>query len=336
MRTLFKTSTLLLLVGLCLIGCSKSSLQKKFNDDSWGEVYKMLYDLGIAVDDLKIAYSSGLASAYDSNDETTANYLVGGFRGEDKFSFIIGRIDGDKIVDIKDEFVCVLPENSISIQEYGETKEFPLNYLSVNRYLKNDSYTYLSIYNAYEGGVPYEKCDFRLLAKTPSGDRVVPLVYSGEYVNDKLIPAAAHSVIYGDCYYNQNLEMEYTIKDNQGRLEKSCSRYSSYDISGYIESQYMGNYSSEYEKGIFLLTYFFQESNQLAFNAEIVDVINGSLLCDFSTVVVNGDNKYKSAAFNGIDSEGNYKFKVEYVTYGGDKITYDCIFNPYTQAFKEI
>lgn len=340
MRSPFKTSTWLpMLVGLSLIACSKET---KFNDKSWGEIYQILYDLGVTIDDLKLAYSGSLFSAYDSNDEATSIYAIGGFRGDDKFSIIIvGAIDG-KIVNVKDEFVSDLPDKTLTIQEYGETKNFSLNYVSASRYLKNDSYSYLSVYNDYEGGVPGGRRDFRLLAKTPQGNKIITCINSNAD-NDMLIPGANHCIIYGNQYFNQNLEMEYTINDAFGELYSYSNRNGNrvgYNEASYSDSQYIGNYAFEYEKGKFLLTFFEEEvaraDGELKFKAQTVDITNGSLLCEYSTTVVKGNNKYSRASFNGIDSDGSYKFKVEYVTYEGKFITYNCLFNPYTQTFKEI
>lgn len=344
MKSPFKTSTWLpLLVGLSLIACSKETIkEQKINDKSWGEIYKILYDLGVTIDDLKIAYSGSLFSAYDSNDEATSISAIGGFRGDDKFStIIVATIDG-KIVDIKDEFVCDLPDKTITIQEYGETKSYSLNYVSASRYLKNDSYSYLSVYNDYEGGVHGGRRDFRLLAKTPLGNKIITCI-NFNVDNDMLIPGANHCIIYGNQYFNQNLEMEYTINDNHSNLSNYNHRNGyrvGYSETRYSNSPYIGNYAFEYKKGKFLLSFFevqeTRNSNRLVFNAQTVDIINGNLLCEYSTSVTEGDNKYSRAIFNGIDSDGNYKFKVEYVTYEGKSIKYNCLFNPETQVFKEI
>lgn len=344
MRSPFKTSTWLpLLVGLSLIACSKETIkEQKFNDKSWGEIYKILYDLGVTIDDLKLAYSGSLLSAYDSNDEATSISAIGGFRGDDKFStIIVATIDG-KIVGLKDEFVCDLPDKTITIQEYGETKSYSLNYVRASRYLKNDSYSYLSVYNDYEGGVPGGRRDFRLLAKTPLGNKIITCINSN--VDDMLIPGVNHCIIYGNQYFNQNLEMKYTIKDDALGYLYSYSRRNynrvGYNEASYSDSRDIGNYAFEYEKGKFLLTFFnvdvTRSLNKLVFHTQTVDIMNGSLLYEDSTTVVEGDNKYSRAIFNGIDSDGNYKFKVEYVTYEGTFITYNCLFNPDTLTFKEI
>lgn len=344
MKNPFKTCAWLpMLVGLSLIACSKETIkEQKFNDKSWGEIYKILYDLGVTIDDLKLAYSGSLLSAYDSNDEATSISAIGGFRGDDKFStIIVATIDG-KIVGLKDEFVCDLPDKTITIQEYGETKSYSLNYVHANRYLKNDSYSYLSIYNDYEGDVPSKQRDYRLLAQTPSRNKIITLDYS-EVVNDMLIPGANHSIIYGDRYFNQNLEIEYTIKDNHSKLSNYNHRNGyrvGYNETTYSNSKYIGNYAFEYNKGKFLLIFFdvqeTRSTNKLVFYAQTIDIINGSLLCEYSTTVAEGDNKYSRAIFNGIDTDGNYRFRVEYVTYEGTFITYTCSFNPDTQTFKEI
>lgn len=319
-----RTVGLLLLVGLSLISCSKGTLERKFNDNSWGELYKTLYDLGADIYDLQIAYLRGPGFAYDSNDESLSVSAVGGFRGDDKFTIFIVEIANDKMVEIKDEFVSDLPETPLTIQEYGETKSFPFDCVDAQAYLKNDSFSYLSVANSYEG---YGRSEYRLLAKTPSGNKTIlnnsKMVNSME-VNDILVPCANHCLIYGDSYLNENLELEYTVKDSYGCLRGYLHRRS------YGESQYIGNYAFEYEKGKFLLTFFTPESNHLVFHAEIVDIINDRFFGHYSTVVVEGKNKYSKALFSGVDSDGNYKFEVEYVTYEGISKTYNCSFNPVT------